>query len=57
MRRTNDRVDTMKSRKIDDGGDTRARVHGVLLVDKGSCDVPAGQTLTLEEWQAQQRAS
>lgn len=34
-----------------------AHVHGVLLEDPGSCEVPEGTTLTLEEWRAQQSAA
>lgn len=33
-----------------------ARVHGVLLNDPGSCELPIkNQTITLAEWWAQQK--
>ena len=43
-------------RKVRTAEEAFAYVHGILLMDEGSCEVPADHTLTLQEWQAQQAA-
>lgn len=47
-------TNTMRSVLVEKGSTTQAHIHGIRLVDRGSCDVPEGRTLTLEEWKAQQ---
>lgn len=49
------RGDTMRSARIE-GTEARAHFHGVRLVQRASCETPKGQTITLEEWKAQQAA-
>lgn len=51
MSRRNINGDTMKRVGDPHSG---VKVHGVRLYDAGSCIVPMGSTITLEEWHRQQ---